>query len=302
MCTDAEWGIPLRKVLSPKQVARALEVSESSVKRWCDQGAIEASYTAGGHRRITLDALVDFVRTSKHQLVEPAAVGLAPGTIKSESSPSDASTDLRDALQRGNEFECRRIVHGLFLAEMSIACICDEVIAPAVNQLGLEWECGRLDVYQERRACEVVSRLTHELSSLVTSVPESAPRAIGGGIEGDPYSLASRMVALVLKDAKWNATSLGPGVPLESFGHAIQDERPRLFWLSVSSLADEDRFVNAYNRLFDEYSDQVAFVLGGQAFTRRLRQRVKYASFCDTMQHLEQFATMLVSQTSGGAA
>ena len=292
----------MRKILSPKQVARALEVSESSVKRWCDQGAIEASYTAGGHRRITLDALVDFVRGSKHQLVEPAAVGLPPGTTKSEAAAGDATVQLQEALRAGNEFECRRIVHGLFLAEMSIASICDDVIAPAVNFLGTEWECGQVDVYQERRACEVVTRLTHELSSLVPAVPEGSPKAIGGGIAGDPYSMASRMVALVLKDAKWDATSLGPGLPMQSFGAAIKQERPKLFWLSVSSIPDEDRFVAGYNRLFDDFSAQVAFVIGGPAITRSLRQRIRYASFCDTMQHLEQFATMLMSQSGSEAS
>ncbi len=48
----------MKQLLTPKQVARAIQVSESSIKRWCDRGTIPAEYTAGGHRRIPLAELV----------------------------------------------------------------------------------------------------------------------------------------------------------------------------------------------------------------------------------------------------
>ena len=53
----------MRDLLTPKQVARAIDVSESSIKRWCDKGVIETQYTAGGHRRITMAGLIEFVRS-----------------------------------------------------------------------------------------------------------------------------------------------------------------------------------------------------------------------------------------------
>jgi len=37
--------------LSPRELAEALGVSESSLKRWVDAGKIAASRTEGGHRR-----------------------------------------------------------------------------------------------------------------------------------------------------------------------------------------------------------------------------------------------------------
>ena len=66
----------MRDLLTPKQVARALDVSESSVKRWCDKGAIPTQYTAGGHRRIPLAPLLQLVREGSYQLIHPEALGL----------------------------------------------------------------------------------------------------------------------------------------------------------------------------------------------------------------------------------
>ena len=34
----------------------------------------------------------------------------------------------------------------------------------------------------------------------------------------------------------------------------------------------------------------VAFVVGGRALTESIRQQMKFAAYCDNMQHLESFA------------
>jgi MerR family transcriptional regulator, light-induced transcriptional regulator len=48
--------------LSPKALAAAIGVSESSLKRWADEGRLAAERTAGGHRRIAVAEAVRFVR------------------------------------------------------------------------------------------------------------------------------------------------------------------------------------------------------------------------------------------------
>ena len=66
----------MRKHTSPKQVARAIGVSESTLKRWCDSGLISMTKTAGGHRRIEIEAVVRFLRQSGRELVAPELLGL----------------------------------------------------------------------------------------------------------------------------------------------------------------------------------------------------------------------------------
>ena len=59
------------QLVSPKQVARVIGVSESSLKRWCDQGLIRMVRTAGGHRKMQISEVIRFVREHNHKLVNP---------------------------------------------------------------------------------------------------------------------------------------------------------------------------------------------------------------------------------------
>ena len=63
-------------VCSPKDLATAIGVSESSVKRWVDDGTIDASRTAGGHRRIPLSEAIRFIRQRRTPVVRPDLLGL----------------------------------------------------------------------------------------------------------------------------------------------------------------------------------------------------------------------------------
>jgi len=283
----------MKELVTPKQVARAIQVSESSVKRWCDKGVIPTQYTAGGHRRIPMRGLLDFLRSSKQQLVRPEVLGLPATTGQTKRVIDRASGQLTEALIQADEEQTRQIVLDLYLAEHSISAICDKVIAKSFVEIGDRWQCGEAEVYQERVGCQLAMRVLHELRMLVPTPPGDAPIAIGGAIAGDQYDLATAMVELVLRDGKWNATSLGGNLPFSTLGPAIKQHRPRMFWISVSHLADESEFLSNYEKMYDEFGLDVAFVVGGRALTDEIRQQMKYAAFCDNLQHLETFAQTL---------
>lgn len=283
----------MNQFVTPKQVSRAIQVSESSVKRWCDKGVIPSQKTAGGHRRIPLAGLLVFLRESKQPLVSPEVIGLPATTGQSHRVINRAAQQLTEALIRGDDEQCRSITFDLFLAEHSVGTICDHVFAPAFQEIGNRWECKDAEVYQERLGCSIALRVLHELRSLIPPPPEKAPIAIGGAVEGDQYHLPTSMVELVLRDAKWNAVSLGSNLPFQTLGEAIKTHHPQLFWLSASHVADESRFLSEYVEFYEEFGMNVAIVVGGRALTEPLRQLMKYAAFCDNMQHLESFAQTL---------
>lgn len=280
----------MKELLSPKQVAQALGVSESSLKRWCDQGLIATVRTGGGHRRVSLADVLRFVREGDHPLVSPEVLGLPPIREPSERCLVRSRQLLANALLEGDEPLSRRVIFDLYLAKHALSAICDDVIAAAFREIGERWSCHQAEVYQERRACEIMLRILHAFRDTQRGM-DPACKAIGGTPPGDLYLLPNAMVELVLRESGWSAVSLGASIPFDSLAAAVRAHQPRVLWLSVSHIPDAAEFVRGYSQLFEVAQQQgVAIVMGGQALTCEIRQQIRYASFCDTVRHLEQFA------------
>lgn len=288
-------GCRMKDLVSPKQVARAIGVSESSLKRWCDRGLIEFTRTAGGHRKLHTRSVIEFLKSSGHELVDPEILGLPSTSGHGERTLNAAKNRLVQSLITGDETACRQIIIDLYLAKNRISQIGDEVIGAAFRQVGDLWDCGDVEVYQERLSCEICIRILHELRAMLPAVKQDAPVAIGGTLDGDQYTLGTTLVELVLRDNGWNATSLGNSLPFSTLKAAIETRQPKLFWLSVSYIRDEDLFLKEVNNLYElTRKHNIAFAAGGFALTEDVRKKMKYSNFCDTMQHLESFAQTLV--------
>ena len=280
----------MHRLLSPKQVAQAIGASESSLKRWCDSGLLKTVKTAGGHRRISVQEALRFAREQNHTVVEPQLLAL-PASEDRKARRIDGCADrLTEALLTGNEEAARSIVFELFLAGHPLSAIFDEVLAVAFHTIGQRWECHQAEVYQERGSCVIAMRLLHELRTRLVP-PEHSILALGATTVGDHYTIPVTMAELVLRSLGWNARQLGPSIPFDSIIHAVRQQKPRVFWLSVSFIPDEAAFLRGFHDLSATASEtNTAIVVGGQALTPAIRAQLRYSAFCDTMRHLEEFA------------
>jgi MerR family transcriptional regulator, light-induced transcriptional regulator len=274
-------------------------VSESSVKRWCDQGRLEVVKTPGGHRRLPVTSLLRFARLEGHPLHDPAALAL------SEPAPQQSlravRAELLAALLADDGPRVFGVLEAEWLAGRAMDGLCDAVITPTLSDLGERWRTGKLAIYQERRACQLLQRALLRLGEALapTNGERAAPErvlALGGALEGDPYELPTLMAELVLRERGFDARSLGAGLPAATVARAIEQRRPRLIWVAVNVTGDEDSFELELNRLAETASSAgAALVVGGRALHRALRQRLRYSTFCDTMGHLAAFATALAA-------
>lgn len=274
--------------LSPAEVARAIGVSESSVKRWVDRGDIPSRKTAGGHRRLPAAGVVRFLRQQGYRPAVPEILGL-PAAVASaaEVDRTRAVDEVARALEAGDEPAVRGAVLRPYLAGSDLAGIFDQLLAPAFHRIGHDWERGALEVYREHRAVEIATRMMAELRELIPEPPRRAPVAIGGTLEGDPYTLPLLMAGLVLREAGWRAEPFGPNHPARTLAAALGDVRPRLLWLSVSHVADRAGLVRSYAELHERARAlRVAIVIGGQALDADLRTSLRCAAFCASMAEL----------------
>lgn len=288
---------------SPKQVADRLGVSESSVKRWLDQGTVPFRRTAGGHRRVSEVSLQQLVEQLKASSGMPSISGIDEEVVGSGASAERAGQQGERSVQRigdaftaslaqGNFVRCNKLLNELIASGYSPAIAADLLITPAMHGIGHHWEHGQVAIYQERRACAIAVELIRGLARRC-SVRAGAPTAIGGAPERDQYQVATALVELALRQCGWRATSLGSNLPLREFLRAVGEYRPRLVWVSVSYLVDEEAFVRDFNELAASLPKQTALLLGGRAATDQLRPRLRYTSFCDSLSNLVDLADSL---------
>ncbi len=264
------------KLLSPKDLASAIGASESSLKRWTDQGLLAVSRTAGGHRRIPLSEAIRFVRSRRLPLVKPEILGL-PSSFGVESDlrpgahdrPDEIFTDL---LRAGHDIGARNHLFERFMRGETIAALADGPIRSAMRDLGEFWKQGPEGILIEHRATEICAMIIQDLRSMVT--PEH-PRgtAIGGSLGGDPYKLPPLVAASVLNECGVHAVNLGADTPIEVLEIAAfgpdEDERPDIVWLNVSSVSDPDTASRELTPLATRCAEAgMMFCIGGREAVR----------------------------------
>lgn len=264
----------MKTILSPKELAQAIGVSESSLKRWADDGRLAVGRTAGGHRRIPLPEAIRFVRESGLNLVHPevlelpelvdARVGAEPG-----EDPFAASYRLLfEALRQGDEARARGVVLDLYLAGHGLAAICDGPLRDAMGRLGELWLHSASGIFVEHRATDLCIQILGLLRALAirdASHLQHQPIALGGAPEDDPYVLPSQMAGLVLADTGYRDVNLGADTPHAALLAAIEHYQPRLVWLSCSvhpAVPSEDQLIEITRRL---HAGGAKLVLGGRA-------------------------------------
>ena len=280
-------------LLTPRQAAAAVGVSESSVRRWCDQGRLPGQRTAGGHRRIQLGALLEFARKSGMQVSMAAAQG-ARDKGGRRVSDRELLARAHHCAMVGDDIGFSRLVADTIGSGMSLATVCDRMIAPVLHLLGEQWSREEIDIYQEHRATETVLDVLARASTLVPAIAEGAPLVVCCSFDADVYAIAPRMLTLAAREAGFRPVHLGPNTPLSSICRAISDLRPALVALSVSYTADEHRLVSDIRSLKQHCeSSGTALAIGGRSLDEDVRRQVTADFFGDTMEHLRSFAASL---------
>jgi excisionase family DNA binding protein len=293
----------VKEVLSTKELAQAIGVSESSIKRWADEGSIRVARTVGGHRRIPLPEAIRFVRESGMAVAEPGILGLLEAaSLGPGSGAAEAADRLFDYLEKGAAAQARGLVQSLFLAGSSVAEIVDGPIREAMHRIGDLWQHRPDGVFCEHRATDIALQAMNQLRLLLVE-DQKGPVAVGGAPAGDPYLLPSLAATVVLVSEGYRTVNLGPETPLSTLERAADLLHPSLLWMSLSASTLDDRAASGAARLAAQVSHTEANVIVGG---RRLAQlRLPSAPNLHTgrsMTELAAFARGLKAHTASAPA
>jgi len=253
------------KYLSPKQLGQAIGVSESSLKRWIDDGLIDVVRTTGGHRRIELAEAIRFVRMRGYSVADPSVLGLTAADDQTgRADATQRAEHFHDMLSNGQDKEFLSALTRLYLDGHQFSELIDGPIRSAMSRIGEIWHNSPDGIGIEHRATDMCIRALGYMHSLIKPPAKDAPLAIGGAPAGDMHLISSLCVSLVLAELGWREANLGANTPWEQFLSVAQRERASLVWLSMTAdpRADYPQQLKQLGTSLAELSCQL--VIGGR--------------------------------------
>lgn len=281
------------KLLTSKDLADALGVSESSLRRWTNNGVIRTSKTAGGHRRIPLSEAIRFIRESGAAVARPQILGLPalPTDAQGAANEGSANERLLEALKSGDEAGAKGQLLAMYLSGREIAAIVDGPVRHAMESLGELWQRSRAGILVEHRATDICLQAVNHLRHLLTPAGASAPAAVGGAPEGEMHGLASMAAASVLTEAGHRAVNYGAATPPPLLATAAAEQDADLVWMSVTYVADGGRLRREIEQLGDALASRgTPLVLGGRAVGELNVRELSNVHVLGTMGELAAFA------------
>ena len=290
----------MKTTLSPRDLANAIDFSESSVKRWADAGDIRVSRTAGGHRRIPRSEAIEFIRQKGIQVVRPTILGF-PEAEHATTSPDHHRSDgdaLFQAFRDGCTDHVLGLIQGWFLSGRTLGWIFDGPIAEAMTRIGDLWRHQGDGILIEHRATDLCIQAVTQLRLAIPRQGPNAPVAIGASPTADPYLMPSIMAATILQGAGMQPINLGPETPLDVLHAAAEKHHACMAWFSVSTDAGAEDASAGMGRLADALGGQgTHLVVGGRTAGQLKATCGPNVILIDSMAELAAFAKGLMANT-----
>ena len=240
--------------LTLQEAADLLGVHYMTAYRYVRLGLLPAT-KAGGTWRVTRAELDEF----------RAGSATAPQPDGGGRRRAPWAERLEARLIAGDARGAWGVIEAALTAGAELDEIYLDVLAPAMASIGAQWEAGELDISVEHRASGIAMRLIGRLGPRFVRRGRTRGSVLVGGPAGERHSLATAMLADLIRSHGWEVSDLGADTPDASFVHAALDE-PDLVAVAVSvstaeSLASARSVLTALRAALPD----VLLVVGGGA-------------------------------------
>ena len=147
--------------------------------------------------------------------------------------------------------------------------IFNDVLTPALIEVGRRWEIGILPVAQEKEISEVVRDLIAEIARRHIPEQSDAPAIVAGCVESERHELGLRMICALLRIHGYRVYYLGADVSAEFLLQAIALHRPEVLLLSAvspTSFESLERTIKQVHAMKNGI-DELEIVVGGSLVT-----------------------------------
>lgn len=162
-----------------------------------------------------------------------SAAGPEPGTVK--DMESGFRQKLRHGVLKGNRNGIAAIVREALESGEEAAVLLNEVLLPAINEVGDLFDRGKYFLPQLIGSAEAMKNAIEVLEPLlaVESGGTEMPVVVIATVEGDIHDIGKNLVALMLKNHGFQVIDLGKDVPKEEIIRAAEERDADIIALSA---------------------------------------------------------------------
>ncbi len=280
------------KCLTTKEVARLCRVSDATVKRWEDAGLLQSERTSGGHRRFRAEEVVRFQREQELGLKQfhgDASVMLS--SKRQLENKKYAGSPCFHSLLSGCEESFSNILITAHLDGTPLTEIFDQLICPAMSQIGELWYKGEISVTQEHLATRVAQNAVYKLRSVLAVPQMNGELAMCCAFEGDFHELPTHLAQITLENEGWEVMNFGANTPLYCLTEEVLRHSPKIVCISATILSDLERLSRDYKNFIEQIAkSDISIIAGGRAFAdEQIRQRFPAELYADNFTDITGF-------------
>ena len=170
-----------------------------------------------------------------------------------------------DALRRGDARAALAVVDDLIDAGVSFDDLCEDVIRPALHEIGDLWESGAISVADEHLATSISETVLACVGSFSSAPLEAEPRVLVCCTDGETHAVGARMVGETFAAADWSVQYLGASTPPEAIASAARERGVDVVALSTTMDSNLSAAAEAIEAV-RETAPRVRILIGGQAY------------------------------------
>ena len=202
---ESAAGVPIA------QASRALRVPMPTLRSWeLRYGIPDSDRPAGKHRRYTQHEM-HAIRLMRDEVARGIRAGAAAQSVRALLGVQGPAAELiRGILEAAKGSDTNRIRQELSRAAdvIGLAGCIDEVLLPAMRQIGQWWEAGMCDLHQEHLTTESARAWLDKRSAFAPPPTKSNPIVLACG-PGDLHTIGLEALALLLREGGWPCRILG---------------------------------------------------------------------------------------------
>lgn len=284
------------KCLTTKEVARLCRVSDATVKRWQEAGLLQSERTSGGHRRFRPEEVARFQRAQGLGLKQcHGDESILAASSRKRGNKTFSSCAFFQSLTAGCEEAAANVLISAHLEGKSLAQIFDDLVCPAMRQIGDLWASGEINITQEHLATRTAHNAVYKLRQTLPVSQSVEKTALCCALEGDLHELPTHLVQMTIENEGWDAINFGANTPLYALTEEILSRKPDLVCISGTIISDAEHLFRDYQSLTTQTAKlKIPFVLGGRAFTdKQIRARFPAELYAGKFAEVAEFVQKL---------